>query len=421
MVKSIRMGVLPGKIYIGGAYTVTGIYWFMLGLVLGVLLAWGIFTIKNRGTANLMLELLNRSEESKEKELAALRSQLKDSFSSLSMDALSKNTQEFLKLAGETLKIQTQSGERSLEEKKSNINSSLENMNRELLKVEKMVSELEKDREQKFGEINSQLKAANEQTLRLLDTTSQLKSALAGTKQRGMWGERMAEDVLRVAGFIEGVNYFKQKSLQYAGSRPDFTFLLPSNLVLNMDVKFPADNYLRHLEEERDTERDLYRGLFLKDVRNRIKEVTTRDYINPEDHTVDYVLVFIPNEHIFAFIQEHDQKILDHAMANKVVLCSPVTLYAILAVIRHAVDNFKMEQTATEIISLLGAFHKQWEAFSAGLDKMGKRIEDTQKEYHALATTRRNQLEKPLRKIEELRARRAIEGEENIMPPTARL
>ena len=33
------------------------------------------------------------------------------------------------------------------------------------------------------------------------------------TKARGQWGERMAEDVLRLAGFVEGVNYRKRQAL----------------------------------------------------------------------------------------------------------------------------------------------------------------------------------------------------------------
>src|SRR5581483_2185463 len=115
----------------------------------------------------------------------------------------------------------------------------------------------------------------------------------------------------RVAGFIENVNYLRQKTIEASGSRPDFTFLLPRNLKLNMDVKFPLDNYLKSLEAVSDTDRARYRSDFLKDVRAKIKEVTSRDYISPEQNTVDSVLLFIPNEQIYAFIHEQDGAILD--------------------------------------------------------------------------------------------------------------
>lgn len=146
----------------------------------------------------------------------------------------------------------------------------------------------------------------------------------------------------------------------------------------------------------------------MRDVKARIKEVTTREYINPEQNTVDYVLLFIPNEQIYAFIHEQDSSILDDGIKNKVVFCSPITLFAVLAVIRQAVDNFALEQTSNEILSLLGTFKKQWGEFLKKLELLGKRIGDAQKEYDALTTTRRRQLERPLNRIESLRTQRGL-------------
>jgi DNA recombination protein RmuC len=270
------------------------------------------------------------------------------------------------------------------------------------------MKELEKDRVEKFGQLTSQLKTATEQTTALVQTTATLREALSSTKARGQWGERMAEDVLRLAGFIENVNYVKQKTIEGSGARPDFTFLLPRKLKLNMDVKFPLDNYIRFLEAKSEPERIKFRNDFLKDVKSRIKEVTTRDYINPEQNTVDSVLLFIPNEQVYAFIQEQDRSILDEGIKHGVVSCSPLTLFAVLAVIRKAVDNFSLEQTSNEILSLLGEFKKQWGEFLGKLEVVGKRIGDAQKEYDALTTTRRRQLEKPLNRIEDLRLQRNL-------------
>ena len=150
--------------------------------------------------------------------------------------------------------------------------------------------------------------------------------------------------------------------------------------------------------------------------------MTTWSYINPAENTVDYMIVFIPNEQVYAFINENDISLLDEALKNKVILCSPITLYAILAVIRQGVENFNLEKTASEILSLLGTFNKQWESFFRSMEKMGKKIEEAQFEFNHLTTTRRNQLERPLKKIEELRKQKGIEPAEmddyqkNILP-----
>ncbi len=333
-----------------------------------------------------------------------LAEEMKASFGNLSLEALSK----FLDIAKARLDSERAASAQELDAKKGLIDQQLERMTSELEKVSALMKDLEKDRVEKFGQLASQLRTTTEQTAALVQTTSTLREALASTKARGQWGERMAEDVLRLAGFVENVNYVKQKAIAGGGTRPDFTFLLPRKLRLNMDVKFPLDNYLRFLEAKSEPEKAKYRADFMRDVKARIKEVATRDYINPEQNTVDSVLLFIPNEQIYAFIHEQDGSILDDGIKNGVVFCSPLTLFAILAVIRKAVDNFALEQTSNEILSLLGAFQKQWDEFLAKLELVGKRIGDAQKEYEALTTTRRRQLEKPLNKIEDLRMQRGL-------------
>jgi DNA recombination protein RmuC len=329
---------------------------------------------------------------------------VENTFSALSLDALRKNSEDFLRLANENLSRQSQAGATELDGKKVLIDQTLEMMKGDLQKVERLITEFDSKREKTFGELSNQLKVTAEQTCKLQETTSKLQGALANTKVRGQWGERMAEDVLRFAGFAEGINYLKQKTQEAAESRPDFTFLLPQELRLNMDVKFPLDNYMKYMGEDNESVREGYKTQFLRDSRQRIKEVSTRDYINPEDSTVDYVLVFVPSEQVYCFINENDSSILDDAMKNKVIFCSPLTLYAILAVIRQAIDNFSLSKTTSQIMTLFGEFNKQWQAFKEGMDKMGRKIDDTSREFHNLETTRTNALERSLRRIDDLRA-----------------
>ncbi len=333
---------------------------------------------------------------------------IEKSFSALSLDALRKNSEEFLRLANQTLSTQTQAGVGELEGKKKLIDQTLEGIKGELDKVEKSVMDFDTKRAQAFGEISNKLQTTAEQTNRLQETTSKLQLALANTKVRGQWGERMAEDILRFIGFVEGKNYVKQTTQETTASRPDFTFLLPQGLKVNMDVKFPFTNYSNYINEELEPTKESYKKQFLADTRHRIKEITTKDYINPEANTVDYVLAFIPNEQVYCFINENDQTLLDEALKNKVILCSPFTLYAILAVMRQAVDNFNLEQTADRILSLFGTFNKQWSEFKKSMGKVGERIKQADDEYEKLTSTRSKALERPLKQIDDLRRQRGI-------------
>jgi len=370
-----------------------------------LLLLW----LERRGMQRAFEAILQREEARRQADSEALLGRMRESFGSVALDVLARSHESFLQLARETLGHQTQAAQTDLEGKRLRIEQSLEAMRIDLRKMEELVLSFERDRDRKYGELSEQLRKTAEFTLKLQETTHKLREALSSSRARGQWGERMAEDILRLAGFVEGVNYQKQKTLEGESGRPDFTFFLPKGLRLHMDVKFPFDNYLRHLEAIEEAERARYRDRFLRDVRARFREVTTKEYIHPADNTLDYALLFIPNEQVYAFIQEQDSTLLEEALRNRVVLCSPLTLYAILVVIRQSVDNFTLEKKSSEILSLLGVFQKQWDVFIRSLERMGKRIEDAQKEFEQLMTTRRSQLERALRAIEEIRKEKGLE------------
>ncbi len=100
---------------------------------------------------------------------------------------------------------------------------------------------------------------------------------------------------------------------------------------------------------------------------------------------------------------------LDHALAQRVVLCSPCTLFAVLAVVRQAIDHFRLERASNEILDCLGTFTRQWEKFSEQLDKVGRQLDGSQRAFADLAGTRRNQLQRAVDAVVDLRERRGID------------
>ncbi len=380
----------------------TEILLFVGGVVFGALVVLVVHALRKKDTREIARALVSETESEKLQDLEALMGRVRDSFGALSQEALRASTGELVKLAKENLDGRVQLSQRELDAKKQLIDQNLATMKGDIQKMQELVLRFEKERAHQYGEVSNQLRTAADQTSRLQQTADHLRSALASTKARGQWGERMAEDVLRLAGFVEGINYIKQKVLDMAASRPDYTFWLPQGLKVNMDVKFPLNSYLRYLEADNDAGREGHKAQFLRDVRTRIKEVTTRDYINPEEKTLDYVLVFIPNEQVYAFINENDPGIMDDALKSKVILCSPFTLFAILAIIRQSLDNFSMEKTAGEILGLVKNFKKEWERFGECMTKMGEKLDGARDEFRKLTTTRQGKLDRSIQKIEDL-------------------
>jgi len=372
-------------------YLIIGI---VIGFAAGIITAY-VLKISREKSAREIAETMLAETESKRSELIQT---MKAQFGDLSLEALAK----FLQLAKGQLEAERSVSAQTFDEKKSLIDQQLIRITKELEKVGTVMQTLEKDRENKFGELSNQLKNASEKTAELTKTTGMLNEALASSKVRGQWGERMAEDVLRMAGFEKNISYIKQTTIE-GGSRPDFTFKLPKGLSVNMDVKFPLDNYQKYLNTNSESEKSDYLKKFLSDVKQRMKEITKREYINPEQNTIDYVLLFIPNEQIYSFINEHDHSLFDEGIKNKVVFCSPITLFVILSIIRQSIDTFTLAQTSNEILRLLDVIKKQWNMFVEKMDSLGKRIDAARMDYDELVTTRQRMLDRPFNKIESLK------------------
>lgn len=277
----------------------------------------------------------------------------------------------------------------------------------DLGRLSQLVAQLGTATSERFGQVDRSLQVHAEITQTLAGTANSLREALASSNARGQWGERMAEDVLRLAGMQEHVNYVKRTAVSGDNTGiPDFTFVLPKGHVLFMDVKFPMASYLRYLEAGTDAERDAHRSAFLRDVKARVRELARREYaLNDDRPAVDNVLLFVPNESLAAFIHEADQGLVEDAMRQHVVICSPLTLFAFLGVIRQAFDNFMIEQTSQEILGLLGKFGQQWAKYAESVDKVKRQFDTVARSFDELATTRRRALERPLNAIDDLRRR----------------
>jgi len=360
---------------------------FISGMVFGALFMWFISKLASR-----------RSEEKFNAALDEATALLKSNFAEISLDTLSKTTDM---LSGR-LKSEREISAKEISGQKEIIEKRIETLNSELLKLTGLINTMENARNMQMGELKSIIDDSRAKTSELFHVTNGLKETLSSKQGRGQWAERMADDVLNYAGLKEGINYIRQQKSDVTGKRPDFTFLLPNGTTLNMDVKFPYENYKRYMESS-ENEKPFYAKEFIKDVKNHIKAISGREYIDTENGTVNCAIMFIPNEKIYSFIFETAPELLDMASKEGVMICSPVTTISVLAVIRQAAENFAMERRAKDLMQAMGSFRKEWIKYSDGFTKLGDLIGRVSSEYDSLRTTRNNKLESSMNKLEALK------------------
>ncbi len=324
-------------------------------------------------------------------------------FMQLSNEALRTNNEQFITLAKQVLgeeknDIKTEI-KTDLEGKKSAIAELITEIRRDIQKNEEKLLSSENDRVRSFSALLNELKSYKEITGDLKTSTDRLKELLSNNQMRGAFGEQIAENLLKMAGFVIGQDYSRNEAQQTENTRPDFTLFLPDQTKINIDVKFPYAALVKYVETEDKGEKDRLLRLFKQDVKTKIKQISTREYINPQEKTVDFVILFIPNEMIFSFVYDKMNEIWEEAMEKKVVLAGPFSFTAILRMVKQAYTNFRYQENLQHIIGLIQKFDSEYQKFTTEVDKLGERINSTSRQFDMVSNTRNRQLTSIVDKI----------------------
>lgn len=259
---------------------------------------------------------------------------------------------------------------------------------------------------QQNATISEQLKNTKNVTDELRVSTEGLRSLLSNNRLRGDWGEQVAEDLLLGAGFVENINFLKQ-TVTIEG-RPDFTILLPDGTKLNIDAKFPLDDLVAYQEAESESQKRESIKRFEKAVKLKVQQITSKDYIDAQAQTVDFVVMFIPNEMVFSFIYEKLPGITEYSNRNKVVMTGPFGFTAMLRLVLQAYKNFNYEKGLIEILGLIEKFQTEYEKFGLSLVKVGRQLEATQKAFQETEGMRQRQLTKVVDRINDYSSKQGL-------------
>lgn len=304
---------------------------------------------------------------------------------------LSKAIDTLVSLANEKLTDKNNQIQTDLANKKD----SIEKMVKQVLD---QLTSVEKERIGSFQGLRQAMEDNRKITEQLSITTEGLKKTLSSDRMRGAFGEKVAEDLLKQSGFVIGTDYSRQET--FAEGRPDFTIYLPDKTKINIDAKFPYANIVKMSETDNSDQKAQFLKAFETDIKRKITDVSSRNYINPEENTVDFVVVFIPNEMIFSFIYEKFPQLLEEAFAKKIVFAGPFSFVAILRMVRQAYENFRYQKNIQGIIAQIKIFGQEFAKYNDEFEKIGDRIKSLDSQYNEVSNTRTKKLLKVIDKIQ---------------------
>ncbi len=214
----------------------------------------------------------------------------------------------------------------------------------------------------------------------------ELTEALSGnTKIQGDWGELILQTILDKSGLVEGENYFVQLTKNEDGEqiknernerlRPDVVVSLPDKKSIVIDSKVSLTAYLNYVNADNEADRTKYGKAHVLSVRSHLKELDSKNYQDyvgiDKDGRIDYVLMFIPNEHAYMAAMSLDPNLWMEAYEKRVVIISPAHVISTLRLIAQLWTRDKQTKNALLIAEEGGKLYDKFVGFIDDMQSIG--------------------------------------------------
>lgn len=226
--------------------------------------------------------------------------------------------------------------------------------------------------------LGEQMKRLMELNISIGKEARDLTEALSGnTKVQGDWGEMVLETILVKSGLVEGENYFVQRTKNDDGTqiknddngrlRPDVVVALPDKKCIVIDSKVSLTAYVNYINADNEDDRQRFGKAHLLSVRSHLKELETKRYQDfvgvGNDDRIDYVLMFIPNEHAYMAAMTLDNNLWMEAYEKRVVIISPAHVISTLRLIAQLWTRDKQTKNALKIAEEGGKLYDKFVGF----------------------------------------------------------
>ena len=309
-------------------------------------------------------------------ELEKAREQLADTFGALSNEALKSNSVQFLKLAQENLKQFQLQAQNELSQKEKSFENLVTPIKETLEKTEKQIRQMEHERKEAHGALTQHLQSMLESQQALQGETRNLVNALRRPEVRGQWGELTLKRLAELAGMVEHCDFYEQEhtATKEGAMRPDMIVRMPGGREIVVDVKTPLDAYISAVETSDETLRTQHLQRHTKNVKDRVRELSSKAYWSQFTRSPDFVVLFIPGEQFLSAALDNDSGLMEYAMQQKVILATPTSLVALMRAIAYGWRQESLAENAEQIREVGSELYHRLATFTDHLSKIGKSL-----------------------------------------------
>lgn len=328
-------------------------------------------------------------------------------FNEIAGQRLRESSEDFLRLAHESLGQHHKAAEGALKEREQAIDALLKPVQDALARTAETLRDLESARQRDFGSLRQYLDDMRQAHGALQRETRNLVRALSKPQVRGQWGEITLRRLVELAGMTPHCDFEEQVHVagEERSQRPDMIIHMPDGRDLVVDVKTPLDAYLAAVEAASDEERSLALRRHAQQVAERVRLLSSKNYAAQFPTAPQFVILFLPGDQFLSAALDQQPELLDAAMRSGVILATPSSFVALLKAVHYGWQNVRLAEGAEKVRKLAEDLYGRLSTFRGHLAKVGAGLESSVRAYNAAVGSLERSVLPGARKFTELGVR----------------
>jgi DNA recombination protein RmuC len=344
-------------------------------------------------TAKRDNEWLSRQIEREREAVGTLR----EAFQSLAADALNSNRHAFLDLAKASFEGFQKEAALQFDSRQKSIDGLVVPIAETLKKVDVKLAEAERERVDAYARLTEKVTA-------LGSSADSLSRALRTPAVRGRWGEMQLRRVVEIAGMLQRCDFEEQPALQGDNGRlrPDLIVHLPGGKQIVVDAKSPLEAFLNAQDAADEETRSVRLQGHARQVRDHMDRLGSKAYWEALSTSPEFVVMFLPGETLFTAALQHDVRLIEYGLSQRVLLASPITLIALLTTVAHSWRQEALTENFREVAALGKELYDRLATFAGHLNEVRKKLDGAVQSYNQAAGSFESRVLVTARRMKEL-------------------